>query len=55
MDHVTRINLKTDCDDRSKLIDFCLNGDKQFLAIGWSYIYEKGTKIKNFREIFIMQ
>lgn len=52
MDHVTRINLKTDCDDRSKLIDFCLNGDKQFLAIGWSYIYEKGKKIKNFEDFY---
>lgn len=52
MDHVTRINLKTDCDDRSELIDFCLNGDKQFLVIGWSYIYEKGKEIKNFEDFY---
>lgn len=52
MDHVTRINLKTDCDDRRELIDFCLNGDKQFLVIGWSYIYEKGKEIKNFEDFY---
>ena len=46
MDHVTRFHLKTDCDDRSELIDFCLNGDKQFLVIGWSNVYEKGKEIK---------
>ena len=47
MDHVTRFHLKTDCDDRSELIDFCLNGDKQFLVIGWSNIYEKGKREGN--------
>ena len=41
MNHVTRFNLKTACSDRSKLIDFCLKGKEQFLAIGWSYIYKK--------------
>lgn len=38
MNHVTRINLKTDCKDRRELIDFCLKGNKQYLVIGWSYI-----------------
>lgn len=38
MKYVTRINLKTDCADRGQLIDFCLLNDKQYLAIGWSYI-----------------
>ncbi len=51
-DHITRINLKTDCDDRSALIDFCLNGDKQYLVIGWSYIYEKGIEIKNYEDFY---
>jgi len=52
MDHVTRINLKTDCEDRSALIDFCLNGDKQYLVIGWSYIYEKNVEIKTYEEFY---
>ena len=52
MDHVTRFHLKTDCDDRSELIDFCLNGDKQFLVIGWSNIYEKGKEIKSFEDFY---
>lgn len=52
MDHVTRFHLKTDCDDRSELIDFCLNGDKQFLVIGWSNVYEKGKEIKSFEDFY---
>lgn len=52
MDHVTRFHLKTDCDDRSELIDFCLNGDKQFLVIGWSNIYEKGKEINSFEDFY---
>lgn len=39
-EYAVRINLKTDCSDRQKLIDFCLNNEKQqYLAIGWSYVY----------------
>ncbi len=41
MDRIIRLNLKTDCADRAKLIDFCLNGEKQYLAIGWSYVHDK--------------
>ena len=52
MDHVTRFHLKTDCDDRSELIDFCLNGDKQFLVIGWSNVHEKGKEIKSFEDFY---
>ncbi len=37
-DYVTRINLKTDTKQREKLIEFCLNGKNQFLAIGWSCV-----------------
>ena len=42
--YVTRINLKTDTNNREDLIKFCLYGknnkEKQCLAIGWSYISE---------------
>ena len=37
-DYVTRINLKTATDQRKKLIDLCLHGKNQFLAIGWSCV-----------------
>ena len=37
-DYVTRINLKTDINQREKLIDFCLHDKNQFLAIGWSCV-----------------
>lgn len=39
MEYVTRINLKTCCLDRRELIDFCLHGDEQYLAIGWSHVH----------------
>ena len=52
MNHATRINLKTDCKDRSTLIDFCLNGDKQYLAIGWSSIYKKDIEIKTYKDFY---
>lgn len=41
MDKVIRFNLKTDCEDRAKLLDFCLKGKEQFLVIGWSRIYKE--------------
>ena len=52
MNHITRINLKTDCKDRSALIDFCLNADKQYLAIGWSSIYRKDIEIKIYKDFY---
>lgn len=52
MNHVTRFNLKTACSDRSKLIDFCLKGKEQFLAIGWSYIYKKSPDIKDYESYY---
>lgn len=52
MKYITRINLKTRCHDRKELIDFCLNGEEQCLAMGWSYIYDKETEIKNFEEFY---
>lgn len=41
MDYITRIHLKTDDRYRAKMIDFCLKGERQYLAIGWSYVYQK--------------
>ena len=40
MNHVTRINLKTNTDKRQELIDYCLRSKHQKLAIGWSRIFE---------------
>ncbi|MBR0414644.1 MAG: ribonuclease D [Clostridia bacterium] len=40
-EYATRIHLKTSAKKRNDLIDFCLNGKEQFLAIGWTNIYEK--------------
>jgi hypothetical protein len=53
--NVTRINLKTSCSDRKQLVDFCLNSEKQCLAIGWSYIYradEHQGKICTYQEYY---
>lgn len=37
---VVRINLKTSAENRQHLIDYCLNNNKQFLAIGWAGEFE---------------
>ena len=42
MNFVARINLKTNTPYRDELIDFCLKGEQQYLAIGWSRIYGEG-------------
>ncbi len=48
-----RINLKTDCSDREQLIDFCLRGQQQYLAIGWSYIYKKAaSQIEDYNSFY---
>lgn len=53
MDHVTRINLKTDCGDkRQELVDFCLHNEDQYLVIGWSYIYDKNKDIKDYHDFY---
>lgn len=39
MEYVSRINLKTDTDDREGLIEMSLNSDAQMLPIGWSCVY----------------
>lgn len=41
MEYVARLHLKTECGDNlGDLVAFCLNHEKQYLAIGWSYVYE---------------
>lgn len=45
MEYVSRINLKTATSRRNELIDFCLKSEKQFLAIGWSYVYKECGKL----------
>ena len=52
MDKVTRFHLKTDCKDRKKLLDYCLNDDEQFLVIGWSYIYKDNENIKYYEDFY---
>lgn len=47
MNFVTRINLKTSGIDRQELINFCLNNENQYLAIGWSYVYENNENAVN--------
>lgn len=54
MNRVTRLNLNPGgCKDRKKLIDICLNRpEKQFLAIGWSYVYSEGDTINSFKDYY---
>ena len=49
---VTRINLKIAGANRQKLIEFCLLGDEQFIAIGWSGAYETNPSIQNYEEYY---
>lgn len=42
-DYVVRVHLKTDTEDRSGLIKYCLeNAAGQYLAIGWNSVYGSG-------------
>ena len=57
MDKVIRFNLKMDCEDRAKLLDFCLKVKEKFLVIGWSRIYKeiangKTKKIEKFQDFY---
>lgn len=45
---LTRINLKTDTNQREKLIDFCLHDKNQFLAIGWSSVNVESGQYADF-------
>ncbi len=53
LDHVTRIHLKTSCVSREALIDYCLNGSEQCIAIGWSGAFEANPQISTFEEYCI--
>lgn len=37
---IHRIHLKTNTQKRAQLIDWCLTRKKQYIAIGWSYLYK---------------
>lgn len=53
MNYVTRIHLKTGKTDvREKLVDFCLKGERQYIAIGWSYVYENNPDISSYEEYY---
>lgn len=47
MDCVRRINLKTDCKNRKDLMSFCLEGDEQYVVIGWSYVFRDNPNAFN--------
>ena len=52
MDYVTRIHLKTNGNSRKDLIDFCLKGNSQYLAIGWSYVFEMSPEITSYEDYY---
>ncbi len=53
MEYIRRINLKTDCEDRRELIDFCLANDtKQYVAIGWSCVYSQGETFTDYKSFY---
>ena len=55
MDHinkVTRINLKTSAKNRGDLMRYCLFGEKQYIAIGWSGAFEVDHEIKTYEEYY---
>jgi len=52
MDYIVRLHLKTSCEDRRDLISFCLNSDKQCLAIGWSYVHENEKGLSRYEEYY---
>lgn len=53
MNYITRINLKTDSNDRNQLIQFCLHNEEQWVVMGWSYIYENNAdQIQTFKDYY---
>lgn len=52
MTTVRRINLKPRSANRNDYINFCLNGDKQYVAIGWSGVYDAHPSIKTYEEYY---
>ena len=52
MNCVIRFNLKTSAKNRKDLIDFCLHNKEQYLAIGWSYVYNSNPDIQNYESFY---
>ena len=52
MDYVTRIHLKTSCEDREVLINYCLNSPNQCIAIGWSGAFEANPSINTYKDYY---
>jgi hypothetical protein len=52
VERVTRIHLKTSGESRKELIDFCLNSEKQYVAIGWSGAFETNPSIKSYEDYY---
>jgi len=53
MDHITRIHLKTSGISREKLIEYCLHGNAQCIAIGWSGAFEVNPAISSYEEYYV--
>lgn len=55
---VRRINLKTSCKDevngRADLLDYCLNHEKQWLAIGWSECTKGAVTFQEYIDLYKM-
>lgn len=52
MDYVTRIHLKTSCESREALINYCLSETNQCIAIGWSGAFEVNPDISTYKDYY---
>ena len=52
MNHVTRIHLKTKCENREALINYCLNRTDQCIAIGWSGAFKSTLAINTYKDYY---
>ena len=50
--HLARIHLKTSCIDRKELINYCLENENKYLAIGWSCVYEIDNQIDDYEKYY---
>lgn len=50
--NVVRIHLKTATEKRKALIDFCLYGKPQYVAVGWSCVHESAPDIETFDDFY---
>lgn len=49
---VARIHLKTACNNRNELINYCLENDKKYVAIGWSVVYKDDTSFIDYHQYY---